>query len=43
MGVDFLFVNEDVYDCFSWWLDAHCCLKKEDLILENCCYGNAKH
>ena len=42
-GIDFLFVNEDVCDCFSWWLYAHCCLMKGLLLFENRCCGNAKH
>ena len=42
-GIDFLFVDYDFNDCFSWWLDANCCLKKKGSIVEILSYGNAKH
>ena len=42
-GIDFLFVDYDFNDCFSWWLDANSCLKKKGSIVEIRSYGNAKH
>ena len=42
-GIDFLFVDYDFNDCFSWWLDANSCLKKKGSIVEIRSYGNAMH